>query len=156
MYSFSENGVIIIELETGIDSQAKLQHTLSQVQNYLKLRNQYRSREFRVALVYADEFTPPRFKNELVTFANQSDILLKSYSIQKILHEYNLMVNQLNFTSGISLGRAVALGITSISWLKKFMLPFVFWEKKLARGDLKSYLGQLWGGDNDHHILGFT
>ena len=127
MLRVNDNRLLIVELETSINNSAKLVHCTEQILRYIKLKKQYqyRSTDLDVALVYAKDTTPKKFVDELEKFAIATKIILKTYSLQKIFTRYNKMVNQLNYTSGISLGRAIALGVTSIAWLNKFMLPFL-------------------------------
>jgi hypothetical protein len=148
MYAINDNGILIVELETGIDSTAKLNHAKSQVARYLKLQNQYRTRELMVALLYAAETTPERIKIELSDFAAEHGIILRSYYIRKIMTQYNKMVNQLSYASGITLGRAVALGVTSIGWLNKFMVPYLISKNNSAMEDSNRIFENLWENKN--------
>ena len=144
MYQIDEKGLLIVELETGIDSASKLEHCTNQVTRYLKLNQQFRNKKLDVALVYAHDDTPERFRKELEVFCVDAGVILRSYSIQSIYIEYNKMVNQLNYTSGLSLGRAVALGVTSISWLKKALLPFVIYTNQSKIETLNELINKLW------------
>ena len=74
MYKLGEKGLLVIELETGIDSSSKLEHCTSQVNRYLKLKNSYRNHELKVALVYAHDSTPVRFQKELEVFCGVTGI----------------------------------------------------------------------------------
>jgi hypothetical protein len=151
MYQLSEKDLLVIELETAIDSSSKLEHCTEQVERYLKLGKYYKNRELKVALVYARDNTPPKFQKALEVFCRETGVLLRSYSIQRIFNQYNKMVNQLNYTSGLSLGRAVALGVTSISWLKKALLPFVLFNSTSSTVSLNELMNKLWlTADNTH------
>ncbi|WP_455393014.1 hypothetical protein [[Eubacterium] cellulosolvens] len=149
MFQVGEKGLLVVELETEIDSASKLEHCKDQVQRYQKLKNQFRSRDLSVALVYSKEGTPARFTKKLQNFSENSGIILRSYSMRKLQNIYNKMVNQLNHTSGISLGRAVALGVTSIGWLNKFMLPFLIFDKNDDLQRINGLLTDLWTGSGD-------
>lgn len=146
MFNVGENGLLVVELETEIDSSSKLEHCTSQILRYIKLKNQFQNREVQIALVYAQEGTPEKYTKDLQRFALDTGILLRSYSIQSIQNTYNKIVNQLNRASGISLGRSVALGVTSISWLNKFMLPFLFFDKSKDIENMNELLDNLWHG----------
>lgn len=144
MFNTHKKGLLVVELETGIDSASKLKHCMEQLQRYIKLKNQFRSRDLEVALVYARDATTEKFQEQLKYFANKTGIILKSYYIQKILTHYNELVNKLNYTSGITLGRSVALGVTSISWLKKFMLPFLLSNKDSNLENFDQLFNNFW------------
>ncbi|MCK5559248.1 MAG: hypothetical protein KAJ51_01595, partial [Thermoplasmata archaeon] len=146
MFNVGEKGLLVVELETKIDSSSKLEHCTSQILRYIKLKNQFQNHEVKVALVYAQEGTPERYTEELQRFAADTGILLSTYSLQSIQNTYNKMVNQLNRASGISLGRSLALGITSISWINKFMLPFLFFVKSKDKENMSELLDNLWHG----------
>ncbi len=144
LYRTFDNGLLVVELETGIDNCAKLKHCESQLISYLKLKNQYGKQKVEVALLYAKDSTPERFQKELLAFASENGIILRHYSIQKLMQHYNYMVNHLSHVSGVSLGRAVALGITSISWLNKFLLPYLIMNNNGNIKDLNKKLQELW------------
>ena len=131
--------LILIELETSIDSASKLLHTTSQLSRYLNLQKTLTSKKMMVALVYAEEGTTQKFQKQLNEFTNEHGLILRKYSILKLLKMYDKMLNQLCRTSGISLGRAVALGITSLSWLNKFIMSFIELDSLHTRLDTISW-----------------
>jgi hypothetical protein len=142
--------LVVIELETGIDSSSKLSHCVSQLTSYLKLKDKYKNREVEIALIYARDLTPEKFESELTEFCEPNGIILKSYLLRNIYDLYNRSVDQLSHISGVSLGRAVALGITSLSWIKKFMLPFIIPIDSVRAGGDRQLFQQLW---QDHSML---
>jgi hypothetical protein len=125
IYELESNRILLIELETGIDGASKYEHCTGQIKRYTNLKNRFGKRQVDVVLVYASEGTPEKVQNRLLTFTDEYNVILKTYSITKLLQIYDEMLNRLHRTSGISLGRAVALGITSLSWLNKFMVAFL-------------------------------
>ncbi len=125
IFEFGENGLILIELETNIDTAAKFEHATEQLKRYLNLCSNFPTKEVKVALVYASEKSSDPYNMQLAEFAYKSGIILKKFSLINLLQIYEKMFNRLCRTSGISLGRAVALGITSISWLNKFIITFI-------------------------------
>jgi hypothetical protein len=124
IFDLSGSELLLIELETSIDSTSKFEHCTNQVKRYIKLGPKFHGKHIKVALVYGEERTSDKHHKMLSEFADRYGIILRRYSLQKILQIYNDMVNQLYRTSGISFSRAVALGVTSLSWLNKFMVPF--------------------------------
>ena len=143
------NRLLILELETGINSTSKLEHSISQVRRYLKLSSVFRNQKVDVALLYAADSTPQRFQDKLLDFSSESGVILKAYSIHKVLQHYNKLVSQLNYSAGVSLGRAVALGITSMTWLNKFVLPFLLIDEKNDINEVKRLLNELWIDQNE-------
>ncbi len=124
IFEVGKNKMLIVELELNINSTSKFDHCTEQLSRYIKLQSEF-SQKLQVALLYASEHTSDKFRDKLGTFTEQNGIILRTYSLRKILLLYNSLVNRLYRTSGLSLGRAVALGVTSITWLKKFMAMFL-------------------------------
>jgi hypothetical protein len=139
LFRMKDEGLLIVELETGINSNSKLAHCKSQITNYHKLSTQMKNKPsaIQVAIVYASDITPGRFQKELLEFAKETNTILRTYSNHSIIQRFNKMVDQINYTSGVSLSRAVALGVPSITWLKKFMVPFLFMDNKARMKNFK-------------------
>lgn len=125
IFELDSDEILLVELETNIDSASKYEHSTDQVKRYLGLQSEFPGKRTKVALVYAEDNTPEKYHEMLKVFSEKYGVILKRYSLQKILKSYNEMVNQLYKTSGLSLSRAVALGVTSISWLKKIIAAFL-------------------------------
>jgi hypothetical protein len=125
IYEVGDDEILLIELETSIDSTSKFDHCANQIKRYLNLKNKFPKKNVTVALAYANEGTSDHFQKRLQDFSENYNILLKSYSMFKLLKVYDEMLNRLYRTCGVSLGRAVALGITSITWLNKFIFLFI-------------------------------
>jgi len=153
MFDLNNKELLIIELETNIDSSAKYQHCTSQIQRYLKLKNTFRGKKVKVALVYGSENTSEQMVGKLSQFASDHGVIIREYSIQKIIKLYNETVNQLNYTSGVSLGRAVALGITSLTWLKKFMAAFLINDAQNQYEDGSISIQDFWSEQSIQDLL---
>jgi hypothetical protein len=148
LYELQDKSMLVIELETGINSNAKLDHATDQVLQYLKLQKQFRNSTVQVALVYASDTTSKKINDKLIKIADANGFLLRPYSIEKVLKKYNRMVEQLTYTSGVTLGRAVALGVTSLSWLNKFISVFLINWDKLDVERPQDILTDLWNKRN--------
>jgi hypothetical protein len=121
IFDLGGSDLLILELETYINSSSKFEHCTNQVLNYLNLKTEFPTKNLKVGLVYAEEKTPDNYHHRLKEFTNKYGIILRKYSMQRVQQMYNAMVDQLHLTSGVSLSRAVALGVTSLGWLKKFI-----------------------------------
>ena len=125
IYETFNNEVLVIELETGINSESKYRHCIDQVLRYKNLEYKFKGKKVKVILLYAQESTLPKF-NELITQnARRYFFLARLYSLMTIKDSFRSIMDRLNRTSGLTLSRSVALGVSSLSWLNKFMIPFL-------------------------------
>jgi hypothetical protein len=125
IYETFKNEVLVIELETGINSVSKYRHCIDQILRYKNLEYKFKGKKVRVILLYAQESTSAKF-NELITLDSRRYFFLtRLYSLMTIKDSFQSIMDRLNRTSGLTLSRSVALGVSSLSWLNKFMLPFL-------------------------------
>jgi len=140
IYETLENELLVIELETGIGSESKYRHCIDQILRYKNLEYKFKGKKVRVILLYAQESTSAKF-NDLITLDSRRYFFLtRLYSMITIKDSFRSIMDRLNRTSGLTLSRSVALGVSSLSWLNKFMLPFL--EKdadKLQWNELKDW-----------------
>jgi hypothetical protein len=140
MYETLENELLVIELETGINSDSKYRHCLDQILRYKNLEYKFNGKKVKVILLYATESTISKY-NDLIQLNSQRYFFLtRKYSMIKIKSSFRSIMDRLNRTAGLTLSRSVALGVSSLSWLNKFMLPF--WRKendKIQSNDLKNW-----------------
>jgi len=93
-------------------------------------------------LLYAKEGTPHKFRALLHQTATEFNFLVRSYSLLEIRRLFLLVMERLTRTSGVSLSKSVALGVSSLSWLNKVILPFLsFGTTKIRWNDLKEQFG---------------
>jgi hypothetical protein len=114
--------ILIVELETRIDTTYKLKYCTRQVERYTQ--NSYNlSKPIKYAIIF-EESTPQKFKKELAKFSNKLNIILKTYSLSKIQELYNEVLEELKRTSGLYIGPPVAMDITHLRYLNKIIEPF--------------------------------
>lgn len=116
--------IILIELETIIDSDAKLQHTMEQIERYSKFAGDSTPSSISVLLLYADEGTPEKFKTIIEKEAKKFGVKTFRYSSIKIKQLYDRHTTRIILNSGTALSRSLALGVSSLSWLNKIMEVF--------------------------------
>jgi len=114
--------ILIVELETKIDTIYKLTYCTQQVETYTLIDYNV-SKPIKYAIIY-DESTPIEFKKELTKFSNNLGIILKTYSLPKIQELYNKVLDELKRTSGLYIGSPVAMDITHLRYLNKTIEPF--------------------------------
>jgi len=114
--------ILIIELETRIDSNYKLSFCIEQVRRYMGISYGF-SKPIQFAIVY-DESTPLRFQRELIRFSSEFGIILKTYSLPRIQKLYSKVLDELKRTSGLNIGSPVAMDVTHLRYLNKVIEPF--------------------------------
>jgi hypothetical protein len=132
-YRTEQGDILLIELETAIDSEAKLRHALEQVQHYSKFACDSTPSKVRVLLLYAAEGTPDKYHRIIKATADESGIQAHSYSMLKLKRLYDSHLERITLNSGAALSRAVALGVSSLTWLNKIMYVFAQKREKKIR-----------------------
>ena len=138
----TRNAVLVVELETGITDQGKLDYCLNQVRRYREVAFNT-DKPVRFVILFDEEGTPGRFRPALVEFAEKFDIILRTYSISDIQRLYQECLDELSRTSGLWLGPPVAMDVVYLRWLNKVIKPF--WDaragempSRLLRGSFRS------------------
>jgi hypothetical protein len=116
--------VAVIELETGISSTSKLDFCIEQSVRYKQL-GRLLPRPLRVFILYDETGTPPRFADRLAAEGLKNGLELRTYSMLDIKRLYQRAMDELERTSGIYLGRPVAMNLTHLRLLNRFLRPFV-------------------------------
>lgn len=116
------NEILIVELETKIDTAYKLSYCIEQVKGYRQISYTV-AKPIKYAIIY-EESTPVEFKRELSKFAGKLDIILKTYPISRIQELYNKVLEELKRTSGLYIGSPVAMDITHLRYLNKIIKSF--------------------------------
>lgn len=128
--------ILIVELETKIDTAYKLSYCIEQVKGYRQISYTV-AKPIKYAIIY-EESTPVEFKRELSKFAGKLDIILKTSLISRIQELYNKVLEELKRTSGLYIGSPVAMDITHLRYLNKIIKSFyVASEDQLPIEDLR-------------------
>ena len=115
--------VVLVELETAIDNSAKLNYSVEQTRRYLTLKEEVR-RPFSAIILYDGENTPPRYLKRLREAAQQIGFHLRQYSLLEIKKLYQECFEELQKTSGVYLGRPVAMDVCYLKWLNR-VVPLI-------------------------------
>ena len=133
VYETNKNEILVVEVETGIDSESKYRHCLEQIKQYKKLEEDWGSIRFRgkscnkirTVLLYAKDRTPKKYNKKIRKDCVKYDFYIRFYSLIEIQALYKKCIDRIKKTTGISLGKSVALGVSSLKWLNKIMTPFI-------------------------------
>jgi hypothetical protein len=149
-HELAEGKVAITELETIVDSRAKLQYCQNQTLEYQKIKFQFDEKPLVVILAAVE--TPSVFQDELKAFASANGIILKFYSLALVREYYQKLIEDAIKNSGVPLSKPVANNFTHLAGLNRLFLPF--YEKnadELKRADFDDYF-DLRAGVADSHF----
>ena len=119
------NGEIaVVELETSISTTAKLEFCLEQSTRYKQLATLVPS-PLRVFVLFDSIGTNPSFTEKLKRGCLENDLELRSYSMPDVQRLYQGCMEELERTSGIYLGRPVAMNVTHLRILNRLLAPFL-------------------------------
>lgn len=122
-FDTANDEVAVVELETGITSNSKLNYCIEQSVRYKGLAAQI-PHPLRVFVLYDRLGTPPQFSQRLIDQSNAHGLELRSYSMLDIKGLYQQCMENLERTSGIYLGRPVAMNTTHLRLMNRLLLPF--------------------------------
>lgn len=123
-YRTEDSDILLIELETEINSDAKLRHAMEQVKHYSRFAGGCTPSRIKVVLLYAKEGTPNKYRTIIESNARNAGVQTFTYSMLKVKQLYDRHLARITLNSGAALSRAVALGVSSLSWLNKIMGVF--------------------------------
>ena len=121
-HEISDDKILITELETVIDSQAKLEYCQRQTLEYQKIEFQ-QDKQTIVAILAAQE-TSNKYKQLLDKFSKANNIWLKYYSLDVVRHTHYQLIEQAIKVSGAPLSKPAANNFTHLAALNRFILPF--------------------------------
>ncbi len=127
---------LIVELETVLDNSKKVEYCFTQILSYKNVRF---AAVTDYCLLYAVE-SPERSKLRITDFANQNDILARTYSLNEVKSLYNTTVERLSLSFGLALPKPANYTISYLRWLNKILKPFRDLDKRqLDENEIASY-----------------
>jgi hypothetical protein len=123
-FDTADNEVAVVELETEISSTSKLNVCLEQSVRYKQLASQV-ARPLRVFILYDKLGTPAPFATRLNEESKRHGLELRTYSMLDIKELYQKCMEELERTSGIYLGRPIAMNVTHLRLMNRLLQPFV-------------------------------
>jgi len=113
----------VVELETGINSRAKLEQCIEQVERYKRVT--FPPYTVSHVVLYASDLTPNRFAQELRHENKRLGATLRTYQIEKVEHIYQRLMRELTRNAGIPLGPTAAMDVCYLRWINTLIKPFV-------------------------------
>jgi len=135
------NEIVIVELETAINNKSKLDYCINQAIRYTNIKSTI-SRPTHFIILYDKDNTPKTFEEKLKLNVLRHGILLKTYSMLNIQELYRKCLDDLKRTAGLSLGKPIAMNVTSLKQINKIISLFDRENKnKLVFRDVKEEIG---------------
>jgi len=131
-----QNNHLLVELETTLNEKSKLNYCFDQIVNY---KNVKFVDDTEYCILYASE-TSEKVKPIIHSFAKENDILVRTYSLNKIKSLYSATVEKLSSSFGLALPKPANYTICYLRWLNKILKPYYDSKKRvLQKGQLASY-----------------
>lgn len=111
---------LVVELETVLDTQSKLEYCLNQVRGY---KNVKFGPTTDYCILYASE-TPRAGQNVVREFCEDNEVLARSYALSAVQDLYVHTVDRLNRSFGLALPQPKNYTICYLRWLNKILRPF--------------------------------
>src|SRR3990172_44336 len=131
-----QHNQLMVELETTLNEKSKLNYCFDQIINYKNVRF---IDDTEYCILYASE-TNEKIKPIIDSFAKENEILVRTYSLNKIKLLYSETVEKLSLSFGLALPKPANYTICYLRWLNKILKPFYDFKKKiLSKDKISSY-----------------
>lgn len=121
-HKIKNDGFLITELETKIDSRPKLSYCIEQSRSYQNIRfNQTDAHQ--VGILFA-RHTPDNYKRELRNFSEQSAVSLYEYDLDEAADIYEKEIEKSLMNAGAPLASPVAMNLTHLSSFNRIFYEF--------------------------------
>ncbi len=118
---------LIVELETLLESKAKIDYCFDQILNY---KNVSFVKDTEYCLLYASE-TEKNIRQKIDSFGLANDILVRTYSLNEVKSLYTATVDRLSLSFGLALPKPSNYTICYLRWLNKILKPFFDYSREL-------------------------
>lgn len=119
----SDKNLLVVELETSIDNKNKLDFCINQVRRYMNIKFKT-TKEINFIILFDNEGTPKKYKENLQQFSKQTGVLLRTYSLFDIRGVYKKCLDELKRTSGEYLGPPIAMDVVYLRWINRVIRPY--------------------------------
>lgn len=137
-HKIKNDGYLITELETIIDSKAKLLYCIEQTKQYQNIRFVEDAKHTTAVLIAKQ--TKDFYKNELFKFCSDYNVKYYDYDLEIVAKLYKDEIEKSLINVGVPLSKPVAMNLTSLSSINRFILPFFLKNtNKLKIEDFSDY-----------------
>ena len=116
---------LIVELETILNNNSKLNQCFTQILNYKNVRFIDKT---DYCILYALE-TSNRWQRRINDFGRDNNVLVRSYSLNEVKNLYASTVERLSLSFGLALPKPSTYTISYLRWLNKILRPFKGFSK---------------------------
>ncbi|GIV30161.1 MAG: hypothetical protein KatS3mg028_1227 [Bacteroidia bacterium] len=141
-HKIKDGGILITELETIIDSRAKLSYCIEQTQQYQNIRFNT-SDEHLICILIANQ-TKTNYQQEIRNFCNQNNIKYSVYDLDVVKKLYEKEIEKSLTNVGVPLAKPVAMNLTHLASFNRLFIPFYLKNKdKLHISDFSDFFNVL-------------
>ncbi len=141
-HKIKNDGFLITELETVIDSRAKLFYCLEQTKQYQNIRFNS-TNEHHTCILFAKQ-TKSNFHRDILEFCNQFNIKSFTYDLDVVKKLYDKEIEKALTNVGVPLSKPVAMNLTHLASFNRLFIPFYLKNTDvLERKDFVDYFNVL-------------
>ncbi len=111
---------LLVELETILNTQNKLDNCFKQIVNY---RNVRFTKDTKYCILFAKE-TPKNRISQIENFGRKNEILIHTYSLDNVKKLYSDTIQRLSLNVGLALPSPRNYTVCFLRWLNKILKPF--------------------------------
>lgn len=135
-HKIKNDGFLLTELETEINSSAKFNYCIEQVKAYKNIRFNNIDSHF-VAILYAEQ-TENKFKKEIKSFCDSQEVVSFLYDLEKVKQLYEVEIKKSLLNTGAPLEKPVAMNLTFLSTFNRLIIAYHIKETDtLRKSDFK-------------------
>jgi len=135
-HKIKNDGFLITELETEINSKAKLVYCIEQAKAYKSVRFNNVDKH-AVAILYAKQ-SNDKYKKEIQNFCNDFEVVSFLYDIEKVKQLYEEEIEKSLLNTGAPLEKPVAMNLTHLSLFNRLIIAYYINETEaLKRNNFK-------------------
>lgn len=121
-HKIKNGGFLITELETIIDSRAKLLYCIEQTKQYQNIR--FNATDQHYTCILLAKQTKRNYQQELMNFCNQFNIKYFVYDLDIVKKLYEKEIEKVLVNTGVPLAKPVAMNLTHLASLNRLFIPF--------------------------------
>lgn len=126
---------MLVELETLLNNRSKMQYCFDQIIQYKNIRFVNKT---EYCILYASE-TNAKIRSIIESFAKENDVLVRTYSLNKIKTLYTDTVEKLSLSFGLAIPKPKNYTICYLRWLNKILKPFSDYNKEVLTEEQMAY-----------------
>ncbi len=141
-HKIKRDGFLITELETIIDSRAKLSYCIEQTKQYQNIR--FNSTDTHLTCILYANQTKRQYQEEITVLCNELNIRYFLYDLGIVKELYEKEIQKALINIGVPLSKPVAMNLTHLSCFNRLFVPFYLKKSdKLNINDFRDFFDVL-------------